>query len=128
MECPKGDPFNINKNELPSCKLEGEDLSKYFYDPNGSDPTTASTVLGGGLEDLSATSGKYTTIEVENLKVRIDENGNIEFDFIPGDRIIEQPNKDYDLMWSVDEKGKVHYTPVDKNGDPIPLSNLSKRE
>ena len=41
------------------CSIdEFVDFSKYFYDPNISsntsdDPTSASTVLGGGLEDLT---------------------------------------------------------------------------
>ncbi len=108
LKCPKGDPFDINEHDLPSCKIEGDDLYKYFYDPNGSsditdDPTSASTVLSGGLEDLTRCS------------------------ILPDSGIIEQPNKDYNIKWEMDEYGNVKLSAVDKAGNPVKLPEEEQR-
>jgi len=92
-----------------SCKLEGEDLSKYFYDPNGSvlnDYTGASfTVLSGSLGDFAATTSTSP----------------------PDSGIIKQPNKDYDIKYEVDEDGNVTLSAVDKNGNTIKLPESEQR-
>ncbi len=116
--CPTGIPsplMDCEQNEV-YCKLEGDDLNNfYLLDANGNvikppnfNPayyTGTYTALSGSLGNLTACSKEF-----------------------PDDRIIKQENKDYDLMWTVDEKGKVHYTPVDKDGNPIPLSDLPESE
>jgi RHS repeat-associated protein len=99
LKCPKGDPFDINEHDLPSCKIEGDDLYAYYLTGGTSDdPASASTVLGGGLEDLTSCG------------------------ILPDSGIIEQPNKNYDIKYEVDEYGNVKLSAVDKAGNPVELS------
>ncbi|HPO29461.1 MAG TPA: hypothetical protein PLD35_05575, partial [Caldisericia bacterium] len=56
------------------------------------------TVLSGGLEDLTRCS------------------------ILPDSGIIEQPNKDYNIKWEMDEYGNVKLSAVDKAGNPVKLS------
>ena len=106
LKCPKGDPFDINEHDLPSCKIEGDDLYAYYFTGRTSDdPTSASTVLGGGL-------GSFTdTIHPLSRGIPAPDSG-----------IIEQPNKDYNIKWEMDENGNVKLSAVDKAGNPVELS------
>ena len=81
------------------CQIEGDDLYIYYFTGETSnDPTRASTVLVGSLGDLAAITDT------------------------PSSGIIEQPNKDYDIKYEVDEYGNVTLTGVDKDGNLIKLS------
>ncbi|HOJ16287.1 MAG TPA: hypothetical protein PLD35_04760 [Caldisericia bacterium] len=84
-----------------NCKIKSnDDLYAYYLTGGGTsdDPTSASTVLSGGLEDLTRCS------------------------ILPDSGIIEQPNKNYDIKYEVDEYGNVKLSAVDKAGNPVELS------
>jgi len=71
------------------------DSISFYTDGNNK---RVSTVLGGSLGDLAAITDT------------------------PDSGIIEQPNKDWDIKYEVDEYGNVTTTAVDKNGNPIKLA------